>query len=41
MARKRDRTCPYCGYTFETTKDLERHVPCPEPVTDAHGKRWR
>ena len=28
------KTCPYCGYRFETEADREAHVPCPERKTD-------
>lgn len=26
--------CPYCGYRFETQKQLDAHVPCPENKGD-------
>ncbi len=31
---KSDRTCPYCGHTFDTVAAREAHVPCPERKGD-------
>jgi hypothetical protein len=31
--------CPYCKQSFDEKTYYERHVPCPEPLSDAVTKR--
>jgi uncharacterized Zn-finger protein len=31
MSSRSERTCPICGYVFETVAERDAHLPCPEP----------
>lgn len=41
MSDMSERTCPICGHTFETVKQRDAHVPCPEPGDERNAARRR